>query len=686
MIKSMDRLFRPKSIAVFGGKEAGRVVEQCLKLGFAGDIWPVHPKNSEVHGLKCYPSLEDLPGVPDACFVGVNRVLTIEIIAKLSKMGAGGAVCYASGFLEAISELADGGELQKQLVEAAGDMPIIGPNCYGLVNALDGALLWPDQHGCVRVNKGVAIITQSSNIAINISMQTRGLPIAYLLTAGNQAQTGLTDLAAAALDDPRVTAVGLHVEGFNSITGLETLARRSRELGKPVIMLKVGKSEAAQLATVSHTASLAGNDAVSGAILERLGIGRVHSLSQLIETLKLLNVVGPLKGRSVASMSCSGGEASMMADAGVGRKVTFRALQDHQRPPLREALGEMVTLANPLDYHTFVWGNFERTKAAFSAMMSGGFDLTMLILDFPRPDRCNGADWELTVRAMIEASRDQNAKAAVVASLAENMPETMAEWIIREGLAPLCGVEDALAACEIAASIGEAWARPFPPALLPQIGEPETTEILSEYDAKQWLKQAGVPVPKGLKAANPQEAAEAAEKIGFPVVLKGLGIAHKTEAGAVVLNLKTPDDVIAGTLKMAAVTSEFLVEDMVGKPVAELIVGAFRDPVVGLVMTIGAGGILVELIDDSALLTLPTDKNTIETALSGLKVNRLLTGYRNNPKGDRDALIDAIMKIAGFIAANTETLEELDINPLMVLPEGSGVVAADALIKRRVRS
>ena len=177
-LNSLDRLLRPKTIAVFGGKEARRVIYQCDKMGFAGEIWPVHPKEDEIYGRKCYRSVADLPAAPDAAFVGVNRNLSVEIVRQLSERGAGGAICYASGFLEAQSELADGADLQAELVKAAGSMRIIGPNCYGLVNALDGALLWPDQHGLIKVEKGVAILTQSSNIVLNLTMQTRGLPIA----------------------------------------------------------------------------------------------------------------------------------------------------------------------------------------------------------------------------------------------------------------------------------------------------------------------------------------------------------------------------------------------------------------------------------------------------------------------------------------------------------------------------
>ncbi|GCA51287.1 acetate--CoA ligase family protein [Sinorhizobium meliloti] len=681
--RSLDRLIRPRSIAVFGGKEARRVIEQCDKMGFAGDIWPVHPREEEILGRRCYRSVSDLPGAPDASFVGVNRALTIEIIRDLAARGAGGAVCYASGFREAANELADGNDLQEALVAAAGDMPIVGPNCYGFINMLDGALLWPDQHGMLRVERGVAILTQSSNIACNISMQKRGLPLAYVMTAGNQAQTGLSDIACAVLEDPRVTAVGLHIEGFDSIEALERLAARARELRKPVVTLKVGKSEAAQLATVSHTASLAGNDRVSSALLARLGIGRVDTLPELLETLKLLHLHGPLPSADISSMSCSGGEASLMADAGVRRKVNFRALREEQRQPLRESLGEMVTIANPLDYHTFVWGNREKQTAAFTAMMRGGYALNLIVLDFPRLDRCDAADWVTTCEAIIDATKATGAVAGIVASLGENMPEETALSLVSAGVVPFFGIDEALAAIETAAAIGAIWAKPAAPPLLRS--RPEGGEIvtLSEAEAKAELAAAGVIVPGGRSAATVEEAAAAAEALGFPVVLKGLGVAHKTEAGAVKVNLTSRQEVITAARGMAAVASGYLVEKMIARPVAELIVGAMRDAVAGPVLTIGAGGILVELLEDSAILTLPVTEEMIRDAIAGLKIAKLLDGYRGNPKGDIAALTGTVAAAASYVVANASKLEELDINPIMVLPDGHGAVAADALIRRR---
>ncbi|OWO94383.1 acyl-CoA synthetase [Rhizobium esperanzae] len=680
--RPLDRLLRPQTIAVFGGREARRVIEQCDRMSFSGQIWPVHPKLEQVLGRPCYRSVADLPSAPDAAFVGVNRTLTVEIVRSLSEAGAGGAVCYASGFREATAELADGTELQQALLEAAGGMPILGPNCYGLINGLDGALLWPDQHGMQRIERGVAILTQSSNIAINLTMQTRGLPIAYVVTAGNQAQTSLADVACALMEDPRITAVGLHVEGFGDLSALERLATIARRLKKPVVVLKVGRSEQARHAAVSHTASLAGSDAVADAVLARLGLGRVQSLPALLETLKLLHVAGPLPGHSISSMSCSGGEASLMADAAVGCKVEFPALQPQQLPRLRRALGEMVTLSNPLDYHTFVWGDFTRQTEAFSAMFEGGYALNLVVLDFPRGDRCDVSEWATTADAVIAAASATGALTGLLATLPENMPEPVADRLMANGVVAFSGIDETIAAAEVAAGIGQAWNSPPPLPLLdvaPTVGEIET---LTESEAKAELAACGLPVPWGLQAFSSREAAEQAERLGFPVVLKGLGIAHKTEAGAVVLNLKDAKAVSDAAAAMAC-DAGYLVEKMIGPPVAELIVGATRDPVFGLSLTLGAGGIFVELLDDSVILPLPTTKTEIYAAVSRLKIAKLLHGYRGRPRGDLEAVVDAVAATAEYVVTNAVRLEELDLNPLMVLPEGRGVAVVDALIRRR---
>jgi acyl-CoA synthetase (NDP forming) len=687
----LERLLRPKSIAVFGGSQAAAVVKQCLKMGFAGDIWPVHPTKDEVEGIRTYRSVAELPGAPDAAFVGVNRFLTIVVISQLSARGAGGAICFASGFLEAGNDDADGERLQVELVAAAGGMPVIGPNCYGLINYADGALLWPDQHGGRRLatgGRGVAIITQSSNIACNLTMQKRGLPVAFLMTAGNQAQTGLSEMALGLIEDERVSCLGLHIEGFDTVDGFERLAARARELNKPIVAMKVGRSEQARKATISHTASLAGSDAASDAFLRRLGIARVDTIPSLLETLKLLHAIGPLPGFALSSMSCSGGEASVMADSAEERRLRFPALTPEHYARVKSTLGAFVAVANPLDYHTFIWNDEPAMTATFTAMASGGFDLNMLVLDFPRNDRCSDADWWPTVRAFEAALKANGARGAVVASMSENLTEEHAADLFSRGIVPLQGISEAMDAAEAAAAIGEAWARPIAASIgggtcTPLSGRPEGDVSRTTFDeaaAKFLLRDAGLAVPSGRRAASVTEAISAAEALGYPVALKALGVAHKSELGAVRLNLKTAEDVGTAAAALLPLGSGLYVEKMVSGGVAELIVGVTSDPLFGPVMTIGTGGVLVEIIKDSATLLLPASRSEVEAALQGLKMYPLLDGYRGRARADVGAAVDAIMAIAGFVSNYVEAIEELDINPLIVCGEGQGAWIADALL------
>ncbi|MFI0847800.1 acetate--CoA ligase family protein [Mesorhizobium sp. IMUNJ 23232] len=711
MVNRLERMLRPKSVAIIGGGAFGtNVVKQCLKMGFAGDIWPVHPTKAEVEGVKAYKTVAELPGAPDAAFIGVNRHLTVEMVKALRDKGAGGAVCFASGFRETGHYDPEGDGLQDALLEAAGDLPIIGPNCYGLINYADGALLWPDQHGGIRLADGatgVAIITQSSNIAINMTMQARGLPVAYIMTAGNQAQTGLSEMALGLIEDSRVSVLGLHIEAFDKVDSFEKLAARARELKKPIVAMKIGRSEQARAGTVSHTASLAGSDAASDAFLKRLSIARVNSIPSFLEALKLLHAHGPLTGYRLSSMSCSGGEASVMADSAEGRKVFFPPLTEEHRARVKATLGPLVAVANPLDYHTFIWNNGPAMTATFGAMVSGGFDLNILVLDFPRRDRCSDVDWWTTLAAFESGLKTHGAKGAVLASLPENLPEDYAPKLMARGMVPLYGIAEALDAAEAAATIGEAWRRqPFTsplwggraegagggagtpafhdtptPALRadpPHKGEGNAS--VDEAAAKSLLAEAGVSVPAGRRAASIEEAVAAAEALGFPVALKAMGVAHKSEAGAVKLNLRDAASVrdAAGTL--LPLGSRLFVERMVQGGVAELIVGFTRDPLFGPVMTLGSGGVLVELLKDSATLLLPASRSEIEAALRSLKLFPLLDGFRGRPRADLQAAIGAVEKLAGFVLAHAGEIEELDVNPLIVCGEGKGAWVADALM------
>ena len=671
----LRRLLQPRSIAVFGGWQAEGVIRRCAEMGFAGPIWPVHPTKA-----GAYRNVADLPAAPDAAFIAVNREATVGIVRDLAAMGAGGAVCHAAGFKESGGR---GVELQAALIEAAGEMPILGPNCYGIINYLDGALLWFDQHGGRRCERGVAILTQSGNIGLNLTMQRRGLPIGHLMTLGNQAKVGLSDCIAALVDDPRVTAIGLHIEAIDDVVGFDAAARKALAARKPIVAVKAGRSDAGAALALSHTASLAGADAAMDALLRRVGVARVASMPILLETLKLLHTVGPLPGRDLVTLSCSGGEAALIADAGAGRRVRFRPFTPEQGEAVRATLSDLVTISNPLDYHIFIWGQAERLRATFTAVMACGWDLACLVLDFPRTDSCSDADWQVSLAAWQHARDATQGRAAVLATLPDCLPEGVAEALIAAGIVPLLGIDDALAAAEAAADIGAAQAGPLPAALLAAPAPVGAAVTLDEWQGKRLLAAFGLPHPGGRLVASAAEAVAAAPVLGYPLVIKAVGseLAHKSELGAVALDLRDQAAVEAAARRMAQIGEAILIEPMIADGVAELILGVVRDPQVGLCLVLGSGGVLVELLADRALLLLPTTAEAVRSALMGLKVAPLLQGFRGRPVGDVDAVVAAAMAVASFALAHAGRLVELDVNPLIVRPAGNGAVAADVLIR-----
>ena len=670
----LGRLFRPKSVAVIGGGYWARsIIEQCRKIGFQGAIYPIHPMATDVDGIPVYRTLVDLPETPDAAFICVNRNATIDVVRELSQMRAGGAVCFASGFLESQAETQDGASLQAELVSTAGDMPIVGPNCYGFVNYLDQACLWPDQHGGIPVDSGVAIITQSSNIAINLSMHTRALPIAYLMTAGNQAKVSMADLARFVLADPRVTALGLHIEGLGDPNEFLQLAQEAHAMGKGIVVIKVGASDQAQAATISHTASLAGSAAGASAIFERLGIAQVQDLTTFMDTLMLLHHVGPLHGDRVATISCSGGEASLMADLGQEVGVVFPDLLPNQRDALRAALGDKVALANPLDYHTYIWGDGAAMGRCYAAMMLGAQDATILVVDFPRADRCSQSAWDCVIEG-VEYAHAQSVRVLILAaSLAENMPEHVAERLGRLGVPCLNGLRESLEAVKAAASVGQGIQNDQPLWIATQS---DTSVTLSEAEAKAALAYSGLTVPTA-RVVSLDEIDNQGD-FPFPAVLKAQGVAHKSDEGGVVLNLTSLDAVKSAAQNMGR--DSFLMEQMITGAVCEILIGVVADPAHGFVLTLAAGGVMTEILKDSTPLVLPVTPQDVTQAFQRLKIAPILNGYRGQPAVDMTTLVDAVMSVQTYVQQNMNDVLEVEINPIIATP--TTAIAVDALIRR----
>ena len=687
---SLSRLLNPSSIAFIGGNECAIAIKRTLEFGYTGKIWAVHPTREELGGIKTVKSIADIQGPIDAAFIAVKRETTIDIVRALSKKGCGGAVIYAAGFAEAGSL-----DLQDELLKAANGMPLMGPNCYGFVNGLSRVALWPDEHGIKLRDSGVAIITQSGNIACNLTFTRRELPLAAIYTIGNQADVDIARMVEALCDDERITAIGLHIEGLKDVAAFARAAEKARGNHKPIVALKTGKSEQGAKVTMSHTSSLSGADQLYDAMFTRYGIARVHTVTALAETLKFLHHGGPLSGSTLVSHSCSGGEAALIADMAVGREVSFPPFNAITKQNVAASLNEFVSIENPLDYHTFIWNDEAKLINTFTATLSGGFDCGVLILDTPTLPHMDSAAWYKTAHAFTKAAQSNKVRAVVVTSLPENMPEKMAAQLAAEGIAPMMGFDDMLTAVEAAVLIGVNWHDHANSRHSRESGNPRFLELnrdsrfrgnydirlLTEFAGKQLLAQFGITVPKGV-LCKIADANKAAAKLGFPVVVKtsSEAIAHKTEVSGVVLNLKNITQVQEAANAMAKLGSEVLVEKMVQGAVAELIIGVKRDPQFGLALVVGAGGILTELLKDSATLLLPTNRSEIIRALKSLRIWKLVEGYRGK-HGDAEAIIKSVEAVAAFAAAHEITLEELDINPLFVLPQGA--VAADALVRLR---
>lgn len=686
----LTRLLRPRSLAIVGGKAAEEAVRQCRALGFAGPIWPVNPKRTEMGGLPCFADMAALPDAPDAVFMAAPAPATIALAGALT--GAGGAICYAADFAESGDE---GRERQQALLAAAGGVPLIGPNCYGMLNLFDRVALWPDQHGCppIDAGRGVAIISQSGNLALNFTMQTRGVPIGYVISVGNCADVTAADLIEALITDERVSAIGLHLEGLGSVARFSEACLAARAAGVPLVALKTGASAKGAALTLSHTSSLAGADALCDALFTRYGVARAHDPASFLETLKLLHVAGPLRGRRITSASCSGGEASLSADLAERAGLETPDFPAGVQAELEAVLGSRVNVANPLDYHTYIWGDEAAQTACFAGMLGADFEASMLILDFPRADRCTGADWDVTIAAFLGAVRAipaaEGTVRMVASSLGENLPEAAAAALIAAGVMPANGLDKALLAVAAAAQIGEAWACPAP-AALPEAPPLEVGEAVTwdEVRSKAALAAIGVPVPCGWLLSLTDLETLCGDETAllpapFPLVLKAVGadLAHKTELGGVVLGLSSRAALLAAAHRMAGLGGTFLIEEMVGGTVAELIVGIGRDPQFGLFMTLGAGGIFVELLRQVEQVLLPASRTEIEAALARLPLYGVLAGYRGRAGCDMPALVDAIQAIAAYAIAHGDRLEELDVNPLLALPKGA--VAVDALIRMR---
>ncbi|MBS0580465.1 MAG: acetate--CoA ligase family protein [Proteobacteria bacterium] len=675
----MRRLLAPRSVALIGGAWADAAFAASSAIGYSGEVWRIHPRRASSASERYYRSIDELPAAPDAAFIAVPNHEVPAIAGALRRRGAGGFVCFAAGF----SELAtpEGDRLTRELVRNAGDLPYFGPNCYGFVNFFDGAALWPDQLVGRRREHGIALICQSGTIALNLLFNDRSLPIGCVLTVGNQTRLAAEDLIELLTADERVTGFGLYLEGVRDARRFTAVAAAAREAGKPIALVKAGRTAAASATVRTHTGALAGADGAFDAFCNQAGIARCESLATLCETLKIFHSGGPLPGRRVLTLGASGGDMAMTADAARNLSLEFAPLPPASRTRLREILTDKVHIANPFDFHTHIWFDYPKQRQMFEVVLRSGYDAVGFMLDCPPPP----ADASAYVRVVEEfaaALPGAPSRAVLISSLPESMAASTRELCQAAGIAPLQGQREALEALDLAGAVGERWATNTRVELRIPPPRADSAYALSEPEGKAALAAFGVPVPRS-RLAPVAAAAAAAAEIGFPVVLKAAAAAleHKSEVGGVVLNVRTAPEAEAAARHLAKLSDVVLVEEMIPDGVAEILVGITVDAQFGQMLVLGAGGVLTEVLRDSVNLLPPFTEASVSAALARLKVARLLDGFRGRPAGDVPALVAAILACTRYAADHLERLAELDLNPVIVRPLGRGAVAVDALIR-----
>ena len=683
---NLRRLLNARSLVFVGGRNIVEAVTYCRTLGFAGRIQVVSPRREEVAGIPAVPRLQDLEAVPDAAFVAVPGAANLAVIKELRSMGVAGTICYAAGFAESGPS---GTALQARLVAAAGDMALIGPNTLGAVNFVGRVGLVHADHGPAGCAAGAAIVAQSGTVGGNALRSERALPVTHLLAVGNQAVVDLADAVTVLAEDPAVRVIMLHLEGIRDALALQAALRAATGRGVPVVIFRTGVSAQARAIAVSHTGGMTG----AGALLDQLlcdeGALIAESFDGFVELGKLLaQHPRGLAGRRLLVFTASGADAGHAADLAAARGLELAPPSAAGLVRLAEILPPIATAGNPMDVTMALWGDEAGQRQVYRLLLAERYDAAVMVINYPSsgPDTSPAllADFDGAVAALIAARAGLAVPIFAASNLAEGLPPAVRARLLAAGIVPLQGLEAAFAALAQAADLRRD--RSAAGSGLVAAGRPiGATRTLDEWASKAWLRAAGIATPRSALVQSPQEAAAEARAIGYPVVLKAVGpdLAHKSEQGAVVLGLRDENTLRNAARRLLALpgAEALLVEAQVGDAVAEVILGATRDPVFGMTLLVGAGGVLAELIADRQLFLLPLEEETLRRRLPALKVWPLLQGYRGRPAGDCEALIAAIMVFASHLERDAERVVECDVNPLLVRPQGQGVVAVDALLR-----
>jgi acyl-CoA synthetase (NDP forming) len=695
-------LLDPASVALVGATERSLwstiLVGNFRACGYGGQVHLVHPRAAEAFGQRCYPNLEAIPGGVEHAYVMTGTAAAFDVIEDCGRAGVRNVTMLTSGFRETGPQ---GAALEARLVARCRelDIEVQGPNCLGFVNyhtrvpAYALTLTPPLEPG------SIALLSQSGAMLLQFHRlgQARGIGLAYTVSIGNEAMLDAAAFLDLLLERPEVRVLGALLEGVRAPDRFLAVADRALAAGKPLVVYKVGGGEVTSRSVAAHTGSLAGADEVVDAAFRQHGVVRVHSLEELVETCALLAARGWPAGPRTAVITTSGGACGIIADQAVGSRVELPDFAPATRQRLAELLPDFGTPQNPLDTTGVIVDQPALLGDCVDAVAAeGGYDALLVNSDLPRDPGPNPQVTERRVSGLAEALGRTPIFSTVASSSAMDPSPYGRELMAKHGLHVAAGLTMGVRALHHAIGYGQARARASgrrPKA--DAVREPPFlvegwSGVVPELEAKRLLAEYGLHAPRDRLALDAGQAVEIADDIGYPVVLKvqSPDIAHRSDVGGVRLGVRGADEVRAAWPEvMAAVRSHrpdaridgLLVAEQVDA-VVELIAGLKVDEVFGPVVVAGAGGIFVEVLRDVALRLPPLDQEEARAMLEELRVAPLLHGARGRPPADVDAAAAALACLGELALDLGPRLRALDVNPLLVLPEGRGVLAADALV------
>jgi acyl-CoA synthetase (NDP forming) len=696
-------LLNPRTVAVVGDTptsgRGGLLHSQLVRRGFAGQIVPVNPKYDKIRGLPAYPTVSDYDGPVDFVAVTLGPARAVASMRDCVQAGARAVLFIGSGFAEAGQ---DGARIQAELSDLAtrNGIALAGPNCYGLANVragfapFFGALPEPLIPGPVALISGSGALTH----AIGDVLAARGTGFGYVITVGNEAGVDAADYLSVIADDPHIRVVACYLEAFRNARSFAAAAAKAVAAGQRLVVLTPGRSATARQASSAHTGALAPEHRVTAAFLDRLGAITVNDLDELAETVELAARVPGIGSGTVCVTTISGGGCAVLADLADDARLLLRPLSAGVLAELRGVIPAGAPIGNPVDLTGMATDDESILSGALRATDAEA-SLHMFAVNTPlagtEEDR---GLYQRLAATVTRTAPSLRAPVALFTLTSGHLDPVIVATAHEAGIPLLQGAREALGA---ASRLRAATARP--PAALP---EPHVTDraaaavaalarypgpALSQGDAGAVLAAAGLTVTSGRLAATPREAAEAAISLGFPVVAKieSPDIPHKSDAGGVRLGLRSAEDthaaaaaILASAAALGARIDGVRIETQAPDGVAVL-VGAVFDPHIGPAVVIGAGGIYTELLDDVAVLLAPATPGEIRDALTGLRIGAVLSGARGQPAADIAALADAAAAISEFAWAARDTLTALDVNPILVHPEGDGVTVVDTMLVRR---